>query len=394
MPDPLRIVQLNFAYDAALADPPALLDRYITLTQWARAVSQVSARVHVIQRFHQAAHVGGESVTYQFVSDDEAPMLDAWSVSRPALAAVVAAAPDVVHINGLMFPAMTRALRDALPRAAIVLQDHSGHVPALPMWPLRNRSRTRWADALGVADAVSFTARELASRWHTVGLPQSVPTLEILESSTTMTPVPRGAAGPNSLQSIASAGRPIAMLWVGRLNENKDPLTVLDGLEPVLPRSACELRMIYTHAPLEEQVRARIDASPALRHCVTLIGEIAHDDLSRYYTAADIFVSGSHHEGSGYALLEAMACGVTPVVTDIPAFRMITGNCGARFEPGNAAACTEALLRVLAAGPQSPQARTAVQTRFTSALSWDAIALETLRAYSDLVARRREAFTS
>ena len=34
--------------------------------------------------------------------------------------------------------------------------------------------------------------------------------------------------------------------------------------------------------------------------------------------AADIFTLGSHREGSGYALTEALACGLPPVVTDIP----------------------------------------------------------------------------
>ena len=43
--------------------------------------------------------------------------------------------------------------------------------------------------------------------------------------------------------------------------------------------------------------------------------------------AADLFVLGSHREGSGYSLIEALACGLPPVVTDIHAFRTLTG-CG------------------------------------------------------------------
>jgi glycosyltransferase involved in cell wall biosynthesis len=37
-------------------------------------------------------------------------------------------------------------------------------------------------------------------------------------------------------------------------------------------------------------------------------------------------VLGSHYEGSGFSLVEAMSCGVIPIVTDIPSFRMITNN--------------------------------------------------------------------
>ena len=42
--------------------------------------------------------------------------------------------------------------------------------------------------------------------------------------------------------------------------------------------------------------------------------------------AADLFVLGSHREGGSSALVEAMATGRTPVVTDIPSSRALTGN--------------------------------------------------------------------
>ena len=58
--------------------------------------------------------------------------------------------------------------------------------------------------------------------------------------------------------------------------------------------------------------------------------------MTTFYSAADLFVVGSHHEGSGYALMEACACGAVPVVTGIPTFRLLTGSgsIGALWTPG------------------------------------------------------------
>ena len=143
-----------------------------------------------------------------------------------------------------------------------------------------------------------------------------------MEASSTLQPMARGAARRGS----GVAGSP-AILWVGRLNANKDPLTVLDGFERALrDLPGATLTMIYS----DDESAGRgagsgSSASPALRDRVRLVGAVPHDRMASFYSAADLFVVGSHHEGSGYSLMEACACGAVPVVTDIPTFRLLTG---------------------------------------------------------------------
>jgi glycosyltransferase involved in cell wall biosynthesis len=78
---------------------------------------------------------------------------------------------------------------------------------------------------------------------------------------------------------------------------------------------------------------------------VKLIGQVPHYDLLYWFNSADYILSGSHYEGSGTAVCEAMSCGCVPIVTDILSFRMITdnGQCGILYEPGNEAALLSAL---------------------------------------------------
>lgn len=58
---------------------------------------------------------------------------------------------------------------------------------------------------------------------------------------------------------------------------------------------------------------------PEARANVTFLGGVAHDELVRRYRQAHIYVSVSNSDGTSTSLLEAFACGLFPVATDIPA---------------------------------------------------------------------------
>ncbi|KFD40919.1 hypothetical protein HY02_04290 [Peptococcaceae bacterium SCADC1_2_3] len=56
-----------------------------------------------------------------------------------------------------------------------------------------------------------------------------------------------------------------------------------------------------------------------VKNNIKFLGFIPHEDLPKYLTAADIYVSTSLSDGTSVSLLEAMGCELVPVVTDIPA---------------------------------------------------------------------------
>lgn len=51
------------------------------------------------------------------------------------------------------------------------------------------------------------------------------------------------------------------------------------------------------------------------------IGWVPRSELPKYLSSADVYVSSSLSDGTSNSLLEAMACGLAPIVTDIPANR-------------------------------------------------------------------------
>jgi glycosyltransferase involved in cell wall biosynthesis len=180
-----------------------------------------------------------------------------------------------------------------------------------------------------------------------------------------------------------------AILWVGHLDPNKDPLTVLDGLSTLLEAlPQLQLWCCYGSGPLLPQLRARLAADVVLSPRVHLLGRVPHAQVEQLMRAADLFVLGSHREGSGYALIEALACGLPPVVTDIPSYRALTGGgkIGALWPVADhqaLAAAVLALARLL-----SPALRGAVHAHFDDVLSPQSVGRQWLAVYLDALDER------
>jgi glycosyltransferase involved in cell wall biosynthesis len=369
---PLSVVQVNYAFDNGLADPEQLLDRYRTLTGWSEALLRAgAARVAVVQHFSRDAQLTRNDVEYVFRGGGSS------SVAR----AVARLEPDIAHVNGLIFPLQTWVLRRTLHVAAsIVVQNHSdgGAVGRSPRLRLGGRV------ARGAVDAFLFAAAEHVAAWRQAGfIGAHQPTYVVMEASTDLEPIARSSARAET----GVDGAP-AMLWVGRLNPNKDPLTVLAGFERAAGRLAtATLTMIYGSDDLLPAVRERIDRSPVLKARVRLVGAVPHAHMPAFFSAADLFVVGSHHEGSGYSLMEACACGAVPVVTDIPTFRLLTGGAGALWRPGDAADCGRALVEV--ASRDFDAERTRLAEHFRTELTWDAVGTRALEIYRKIVSNRQ-----
>jgi glycosyltransferase involved in cell wall biosynthesis len=377
----MHILLINYVYGAGISAPDELLRRYPTLTGWAEALVEAGTQVSVLLRFHREASLMRNGVDYEFISDRHPPRLRGWQIPiRLHRRAGQLARQDsavAAHIHSLIFPLQTAALRASLPGRCAILAQHHADKPF--------RGWRKWLQRWGLsfADGFFFASQEQGQDWQREGIIRSSqPVFEVMEGSTSFTPGERLSAR----QRTGLGGEPL-FLWVGRLDRNKDPLAVLAGFEQALlalPRA--HLAMIYHTGELLPAVQERLAANPGLREAVSLVGRVPYDQLEPYYHSADYFVLGSHYEGSGYALAEAMACGVFPIVTDIPSFRMMTdqGRLGVLWPVGDAQALAAAMRRA-AAQPASPR-----DTRqfFEQTLSYPAIAGRALAAYQAIAAQR------
>ena len=374
----LHVAQISFFNDLQDRLPEELLAVWPSVVDIAECASSAGVRVSVIQASRHSRRVLRNGVSYYFLPFGRATPANA--ISDDFMSLLRELTPDVLHVQGLGFPHDVLSLAATVPpEAPIVLQDHADCVP--PLW-----RRYLWRRAFAATAAISFCSAAQAQPFAEAGLLSAgTRVYEIPESTSRFTPGDEEAAR----RELNVEGGPL-LAWVGHLDANKDPLTVLEGVSRAVPILAgLHLWCCFGSAPLHEPVRKRIAADPNLRYRVHLLGRLPHQQVERLMQAADLFVLGSHREGSGYSLMEALACGVTPVVTDIPSFRALTGQgaVGELWRAGDADSLCRALLSVV---PRlQPGVRSEVRAHFDRELSFEAVGAKFAVMYQDAVERSR-----
>ena len=131
------------------------------------------------------------------------------------------------------------------------------------------------------------------------------------------------------------------LFFVGRLEPKKNIFEVLEA--------ARRLGQLLVVAGGPGWRRREIDAvmrAVSRGHC-RYVGYVTPSALSALYASAVAFVFPSHDEGFGIPVMEAMACGVPVVTSDVPALREICANSAIHVPAKDTCALTEALREVI-----------------------------------------------
>ena len=104
-----------------------------------------------------------------------------------------------------------------------------------------------------------------------------------------------------------------------------------------------------------EQLRAAVRGSDGAAAVVEL-GRLGPGELQAWLRSCDVYVSAARTDGSSLSLLEALACGVPALVTDLPTNAEWVDDplVGRRSAPDDPAALCDALLDLAAARPRLP----------------------------------------
>lgn len=264
--------------------------------------------------------------------------------------------PDYIVVHGFGSAHYLIFLKLICPKTKIMLQCNG--------FAAKPKGFSKWVYKVSnrFIDGYLFTGIENAKQWYDSTTISKNKIIEVMEGSVDFHYKGNGNRKKNSF------------LWVGRLDENKDPITVIKAFHRFLElQPDAKLTMVFQDGDLESQVSHYI-SNHQLVNSIELKGFVPHNQLEQLYNEYHYFILGSHQEGSGYALLEAMACGCIPVVTTIPSFNYMTdnGNCGLLFSPKNEEELLEQLQKTLTINFEEYQKK--VLDNFGNKLSFQAIA--------------------
>lgn len=287
--------------------------------------------------------------------------------------------PEVIHYFGLsMTPNLRLILRWSQKSGVPVVVHYHGGSPARH-WLARRFE----IDNLRRVGRVLFTNLEQAKDWQDAGLAVEK-VRQALETSSAFQQENRAAAR----RRTGLEGAPI-FVSAGRLHSIKDPFTVLHGFEKIAAAwPEARLYFFYRTTELLEKMKSEVHARPVLAQRVKFCGEVAHSHMQAIFSNADFFLQASRREFSSCAVLEAMACGAIPVVTDIPSFRLMTeeGRYGILFPPGNPDALADKVLRL--SREAICQQSQAVREKFLRDLSFPALAKRVEDIYGEMVSEK------
>lgn len=239
---------------------------------------------------------------------------------------------DVIHFHGArqihpMFAAIAwRARQQGIP---LVSQDR-GSRPVGRLETLAQQYALRWSSA------ALASGRESLEALAALGAPRDA--LQV---------VPNGF-DPQIFRAADERRRPstdpFRVLAVTRLEEEKDPITMAEGLCRLARLGRAFTLTVCGRGSLRARVEERLRAESVPVH---FIDHLPQEELAEQYRAADaLLLTSSVAEGWNQAILEAMACGLPVIATDVPGTRDVLDCAGILIPARDPGALANSLLEL------------------------------------------------
>jgi glycosyltransferase involved in cell wall biosynthesis len=268
---------------------------------------------------------------------------------------------DVLQGAGL-YPAVAARARAGIP---VVVRAQGGSPPA-PFVPLVSQASAIIGDGWDAENFEKCTGRAL------VEIPGGVD-LDAFHRV------------PSTVRSSLNLGDAEVVLYVGRFAPLKNVALLIDAFSRLAHRRGQARLLLVGDGPLEPALRKQA-AVLGVQDRIVFAGSIPNQQLAPYYSAADVFALPSKFDNSPNAVLEAMACEVPVVATNVGGVpRYVSdGETGLLVEP-DAAALAEALEQLLSDASLRSRLVTSGLEMVRARFSWRQSAERLIALYEQLL---------
>jgi glycosyltransferase involved in cell wall biosynthesis len=198
------------------------------------------------------------------------------------------------------------------PRAAHEERTRNRWRPAAARWVDRTSGRMFTDRFIAITHGVARSAQQ------TLGIPPEK--IAVVE---------RGVDAQRFRLRPVASGPVLRVLSVGRLEPSKDQATAVRAIAALRRRGVECTLTIAGRGPLRDDLE-RLIGELGLGDQVHIVEPVT--DVERVYAAHDVLLFPSRWEGLGNATLEAMACGLPVVATDLDTLQEVLGPLG-RYAP-------------------------------------------------------------
>lgn len=171
------------------------------------------------------------------------------------------------------------------------------------------------------------------------------------------------------------------------------PIYAVDDFIRAVPRLSSRLPDVVIalvgDGPLEGQFR-ELASELGVTRSIRFLGSVPSGELASLLNASDVYVSSSLSDGTSLSLLEALACGLPAVVTDVPAnLEWIEDGLNGRLVPRQSpAALADAVADLIRNPAQRLKMRQANLDLARARADWNKNFAQLLTTYNSLVGER------
>jgi glycosyltransferase involved in cell wall biosynthesis len=176
----------------------------------------------------------------------------------------------------------------------------------------------------------------------------------------------------------------LKLLYVGNLDKRKGLYYLIEAIRLVANYHDNVKLFLVGKGSQKEELISHINRLQ-LEEYIQLCGFLDDDSLLKLYQSSDIFVFPSLKEGFGFVLLEAMACGVPVISTNVSAIPEVVGDSGILVNPMDPEDLSKAIIFLLENEDQRVDLSLKSLNRIKNHFSWEYIVSLCIDKYMECI---------